>query len=421
MTSSRYDSVAPVKVQHMTSMWHILIIAILTIGMSQSILITYTGIGTLKNLDDAGALLLILLAAWQALKNGCQKALILYGCLVLLCLVNLLRVSILTLGITQIKQVLFPAGFIFVGYVLRNSIDWVKLMRGQLVLSMIAAIWAIWEWVIGRPLIDPLLQYAFTGETPRTRDGFLFAYVYDMANGAIGIRSGGPFMNPPMTGFFLGGSVVCAVQLGVSTKRLRYWLIIPLLTFAIYVAYARAGMLILLAVTVTPIIWKMMGRAVALILSLIGAYIISGVFFQEGNTANHAQGLQSGLQSIVLSPWGVGFGSTGYQAVLAGTGTDTTGSESLFGLWLNWLGLPIAILLAVAMLSLLFLLVRTKSPNIFYLAALATLIAGGLSETASATSASMILWIMCGYSLADCWQKKQSYGSDVISNKLLPK
>ena len=388
---------------------HWFIWAILLAGLCQSSLITYTKLPFMKSLDDLGASLLIAIGCLFALKYRSFKAIFVFLYVCALCFIALLRGNDFSTSFTQMKQVIFPGGFIFVGYVLQKKLDWNKIMLGQVIFAVIAALWTIIEWFLGKPLIDPFIQYQVLEETPLVRDGLPFSYVYDTANGGIAIRSGGPFMNPPMTGFFLGCGIACAVILGLRTRYMRYWIIVPILAWATYTAYARAGLLIFVMVTLVPLLWRILGRFVALVVTFVGALYVASDFLQQGNTASHAIGLQSGLLVLVTgSPLGLGFGSTGYQAFLSDSIDSAAGSESLIGLWATWLGLPFMALLFYASLRLIFATLLSSKPDLILLTALATFLAAGLSETASSTTASMVLWLISGWALSKCWGTGES-------------
>lgn len=375
---------------------HVVVNLLIALGMFQAVAVTLVQDSALSVADDATAGVLILWAVGHALRRpstGRTASLVVLGLCGALAVVALIRSPDPTVGVVQARQVAVPVGLVFAGSVLRDRIQWVPVLRWTVGLTLAAAAYALGEWVVGGPLLDPTYYYLeHASAAGRLRDGLPVSYVADTPSGAI-VRSGGPFLNPPSLGFFLASGVVASLLLG-------YLLPLAVLAAGLAVAFARAGIVISGMASVVAWTWERFGKWISLTLALAAGGALTLLFLRQGNTASHAQGLVTGVQYALEHPFGEGFGNTGYQAALApGDLHHDLGSESLIGLYAVWLGLPALLLFAGVLVRLLVTLSRQRLSASQSWAAIAVLVAAAVSETASSLSATALLWLICGATL----------------------
>jgi hypothetical protein len=379
--------------------YHVLIGLVIAAGWSQAPLLSLTHSSAFQYVDDVPVAVLVLAAvirAFTASDRRLQRALGLLLLLVLFVAVGFMRSPDSGIGIAQARQVLMPLGLVFAGYVYRDLIQWSKVVSWLLVFGGLTVAWVIVEEIKQAPLIDPAWYYLnVVGGNPKgMRMGLPPAYFADgVSDGEAALRPGGPFMNPPVMGFLLGLAAFAAVAKLRGFARIGMLAAIGL---SLFFAYARAGILIFLVVTLVYLIWVRIGKYAGLLVGIgLGGYLFS-TFVEQGNTASHSDGLFSGLMLGLQSPLGLGFGTTGYQAALEGASTGV-GSESLLGLYFAWLGWPIIIavlLLTVRIWKLLRRVPRGASLAVWL--TIAFVLAVASSESASSIASTPVLWLAAG-------------------------
>lgn len=375
-----------------------LVIFLITLGLLQAPAVTLFEDSALSLADDGAAAALVIGAVIDVFRRRSADLLVgiaVVGMVAALSVVALGRSPDFATGLVQTRQVAFPVGLAFAGYVLRDRISWDSVFRWAVFLAMLAASYALIEWMRGGPLLDPTYYYYEHdgGKFIGLRGGLPPSYVADTANGSI-VRSGGPFLNPPSLGFFLAAGVIAALLLG-------YLWPLSLLALGLAVAFARAGIVISVLTTVGAWAWNLFGKWVSLVLVAAAGSAATLLFMGQGSTASHAAGLVSGFKYALLHPLGQGFGSSGYQAVAARQIANGSGSESLLGLYFVWLGLPALALTAAVLLRLIVTLLRQGVNTAQAWAAISVLLGAAASETASSLSASALLWLVLGATLAD--------------------
>ena len=383
--------------------YHLLVWVIIAAGASQAVLLSLTHSVVFQYIDDIPAAILVLAAAVSTLVSGRKaqrKALLLLALLVLLAATGIARSPDIGVGLAQARQVLMPLGLVFAGFVYRDAIPWPRVANYVLFFAAITVLWVLAEELLQQPIIDPTWYYidVVGGSPSGLRMGLPPSYIADgIGGGGTVFRPGGPFMNPPVMGFLLGLGAYAASTRLRGTLRLVF---LASIGSALAFAYARSGIVIFIAVTVVFLIWLKVGKIAGAIVGLAaGAYVVS-IFLAQGNTASHSDGLLSGFTSGIRSPLGLGFGTSGYQALLEG-GSSGAGSESLLGLYFAWLGWPMIVATLACVLHLWKLLRRSprrESLPIWLTIAFVLTIAS--SESASSMASTPILWLIIGSVLA---------------------
>jgi hypothetical protein len=383
--------------------YHVLIWLVIAAGWSQAPLISLTESSVFQYVDDVPAVVLLVAAVIRSFSTRdrrLQKGLGLLLLLVLLVAVGSVRSPDTGIGIAQARQVLMPLGLLFAGFVFRDEIRWSKVTSGLLLFGGLTAVWVLAEEVMQAPLLNPVWYYinVVGGRPGGMRMGLPPAYFADgVSGGAASFRPGGPFMNPPVMGFMLGLGAYAAVAKLRGFTRIAMLAAIGL---SLFFAYARAGILIFLVVTLVYLIWVRIGKYAGLLVGVALASYLFSTFAEQGNTVSHSDGLFSGFMLGVGSPIGLGFGTTGYQAALEGASTGV-GSESLLGLYFAWMGWPmlVAVFLLVVRLWKLLRRVPRKGTLTVWLT-VAFLLAVASSESASSIASTPALWLIAGSVLA---------------------
>lgn len=383
--------------------YHVLILLIIAGGWAQAPLISFAQADAFQYIDDIPAAALIAAAVGKALLSAgkrLNKALLLLVILVALVGLGVVRSPNAAVGIAQARQVLMPLGLVFAGFVLRDQIKWQRIFGYVLFFAVLTAVWAIAEEISQAPLIDPTYYYVdvIGGDPNGLRLGLPPSYYADIAGGVSPVlRPGGSFMNPPVMGFFLGLGAFAAV---LNLRGFVRLLVLALIGSAVMFAYARAGILIFVVVTVLYLIWLKVGKHAGVIVGVgIGGLLVS-TFIEQGNTASHSDGLLTGFLAGVRTAIGQGFGMNGYQAALEGN-TTGAGDESLLGLYFAWLGIPMILAALVCARRLWLLLRRTpRDETLPIWLTIAFMLAVASSESASSIASTPVFWLVGGWVLA---------------------
>jgi hypothetical protein len=394
------------------------IIAVVIAGLLQGPLISLTHSTAFLSEDDTMVVVLVAAALLVSLDTPYRierRFLIGFWLTVALCALAALRSPVLVVGVSQAREVLEPVGLVIAGVIFRDRINWTTVLRFVVFTSVLVALWAQIEFLLQQPLMDATWYYlhAIGGDPASLRDGVPPAYIADLGNGTTTFRPGGPFLNPPTLGLFLGLGAYAVMRV---VKNAYFRLVC--LTFigsALFEAYARAGLVIFVLVTFMYVAWVRGTRILTSGVALLAAAFVARQFIQQGNTASHAQGLVSGVLTGLRSPIGEGFGRSGYQALLKGGATGpgaAAGAESLLGLyaaWLGWAALA-AFALVIWYLGRRLMTVR-RTDALPYWLAVGFLVAAALSESASSASATPLLWLGLGVALAMPRVVEPAYGS----------
>lgn len=354
-----------------------------------------------KLIDEIPVIGLITAALVRALifkQFRAHTVLVIVGLVGVLCIVAVLRSPDSWVAIIQARQVLLPVGLVAAGFILRNAIDWRLLLRLCVGIALFVASWMIVEEILQAPLMDPTWYYlnSVGGAEHSFRQGLPPSYYSDIGDQVV-FRPGGPFFNPPTAGFVLGLGVFGLIKYTTGTLRIVG---ISVLGVALAFSFARAGILIATSSSVLFWIWHRLGRVWALSLGGVGAVAVAIVFLKQGNTASHANGLLAGVVKGITSIIGINFGTTGYQASFESGGSSNIG-ESLLGLYVAWLGIPmlVVILFSIVLIVRKLFTVPSADSALLWLAA-GMIAAAAFSETASAASATPVLWMLVGLALA---------------------
>lgn len=382
-------------------MFTLLILVIIFAGFFQAILLSAFPIWEFQFFDDAAIFAMGSTVFAQSLFvkkerfDSSNKFLII---VFLLVFIEILRSPIELSSLSQARQVLFPAFLIYSGWKLSRKINFHIVFISVLSLGAVSGFWAIFELLIQHPLIDPLRSNSLQAmaDSATLRNGLPSNYYADgIIPGEAWFRPGGPFLNPPTLGFFLGTVVLAATA--VKIKWLRYSVIVlSLLVLAATVA--RAGLLIAALTIAGTWLWFKVGpRITMIVLATLGA-VAAWIFSFQGGTASHATGVPEMLWIGITHPLGLGFDVIGYQASNPSKKYDI--GESFAGLviaWLGWLAIIGCSMLAV-------FLVRKFSTRPINKGAVTILfwgtgftLAAVFSESASGLSATAVCWILLGY------------------------
>jgi hypothetical protein len=384
-------------------------------GWLQSSLTSWTHDTSWLYLDDVPVMVLVLAAIIKAASSGKhddRRGLLAYLVIVALAALEVVRAPEFGVGVSEAREMVVPIGLIFAGYVLRDRIPWDRLLQFCLVVAFATATWVVAEYALQRPLMDPIWYYLNgTGASAQTlRNGpqgpLPLSYYADKGFEQTIFRPGGPYMNPPITGFMLGIGGYAATR-----RTTGFWRIVLLaaIGLALWLTYARVGILLFLA-CVAYLCWRSLGRGVAIAGMLACAAYLARVFASQGNTDSHATGLISGLATGLKHPLGMGFGHGGYQSVLAG-GVISNGQESLLGLyaaWGGWIIIASSVWVAVRLVRRLLRLPLVDSLTAWV--ALGFFAAILLSESSSAIASTPVLWLTLGAAAITSSKRSAAFG-----------
>ncbi len=379
-----------------------LIGALVVSGIAQNVFVAWFGQLAFTLMDDVAALLVVAVALLHALrfksKRNTRALLVLLG-IGLVVAIAALRASDFGTGLGQARQVFIPIGLVFAGFVLWDRINWRRLLIFIGVLGVGAAIWMIIEGAIEYPIVYPTdsmqLRLGDTSNRVVLRNGLPPAYYADgVVAGQPIFRPGGPFMNPPTAGFFLGLATLGVAHFRSIVMRIAGY---SLIAIALLESFARAGILIAACVVIAYFSWRVLGRTVTFVSVVVAAVLLFAPVASQGRTAAHSDGLFYGFLHGATTIIGDGFGTYGWQADGAADGIG----ESLLGLYSAWMGIP----LIAAIVWLLWRVGKAHfrtfgMSNRYVWFVVGFVAAAGLSETASALSATGVAWLLVGVVIA---------------------
>lgn len=378
-----------------------LVVAMIIAGLVQAPLVIVTQDLAFQWIDDVAAVLLIMGAFFFAVGRGgvqAQRATLLLVGIGVVAAIGIMRSPDLGVGIAQGRQVLIPIGLAYAGFVYYERVNWMKVFRITALLAVIFSAWMIWEEILQKPLMDATWYYleAVGGTPEKLRGGIPPSYYADGIGGETIFRPGGSMMNPPAAGMFLGAG---AFALLYSTRGVVRYGGLLLVGISLFFSFARAGIVIFLCVTILFWVWRRLGRFSGVVVSVLAAAYLVQSFLEQGATATHFNGLLNGVTLGITSVIGAGFGSFGYQAVLEDMGNGAVG-ESLLGLWVAWLGIPLlAFIVWYAVLLVQRMIAVPRDRSLLYWLALGMVATVAGTETASSLAAGSLLWMCVGLAL----------------------
>lgn len=383
------------------NMYTVATLVIICAGFFQAIILSVFPIWEYQLFDDAAIFATGITLFVQSLFDGkkrfdsSNKFLIL---VFLIVFIELLRSPFELSSLSQARQVLFPALLIYSGWKLSNKINFKIVLFAIVSLGVFSAVWSLFELIIQNPLINPLRVTSLQemADTAILRNGLPSNYFADgIIPGKAWFRPGGPFLNPPTLGFFMG--TVALAALVVKIRWIRYSVII-LCLLVLTVTVARAGLLIATLTITGAWLWSKVGpRTTTIIFSIFGT-VAAWIFSFQGGTASHVTGIPEMLWIGITHPIGLGFNVIGYQASNPSGSYDV--GESYTGLVIAWLGWA-AIIGWVVLAWYLIAKFRARTINIeqvtFLFWGIGFTLAAVFSESASGLSATAICWILLGY------------------------
>jgi hypothetical protein len=373
---------------------HVLVSLLLVAGLLQAPLVSLLQAPSLLVVDDVIASYVVAVAVL----SGRKSAILFMTAVLLVVAAQVDWAASSSVSLEQARQVLLPLGLATAGWSWRSELRWVPIVKTALAVALLTSIWVCLEEFRQRPLMDPTWYFlsAQGGSPIDLRLGLPASYIADGIGGLTVFRPGGPYFNPPISGFILGLGAFAAITRTEWGRHQR--IAVGFIGLALVFAYARAGLLIFAAVTIAYWAWTRLGRSAGLLLGIVVAAYAYLTFVRQGNTASHVNGFRGGVVAALQNPLGGGFGGSGYQSHLA-SGVSGVGSESLLGLYAAWLGLPalgLVFWVVYRLLTNLITVGRTKDALIQFVG-LAFLLAAASSESASAMSGTPVLWMLLGY------------------------
>lgn len=377
-----------------------LVASLIAAGFFQSFLVAVTMQPIMQYWDDAALTALLLSALIR--RSTWTRDRVAIGALAIWAAavtVALLRASQVDVGVDGARQAATPAVLIFCGWILQDRIRWRPVALLAVGLGSITAIYMIIESALQRPIIDPATSIALLnpGSEVGFREGLPSAYFADGLGSHPWFRAGGLFFNPPIAGVFLAVCCFAALYLlGRSRATVAFSIACIGVTAA---SVTRAGVLMILAVLLGPLVWRFAGAKVT---ALLGAAALPPIFFvlsKQGNTGSHSDGLLLGMSDSVVHPWGYGFGSAGYFS--GRSGGDPEVGESLLGV----LGTSLGFIVPVALIALIVFVTRAgrhwpvRPDAHFYL--LAVVGVAAISESSSALQGTSLMWLLVGAVMRD--------------------
>jgi hypothetical protein len=362
-------------------------------GILQAVATTISPVRASLLLDDLPFALLMIALLPEVLR-GSMRLKVLSAATILLTAVAVVRSPDLSVGVLQARQVLIPPLLILAGYLLAHR-DWRRFHAATIALACFAAAYCAVE-LLGWMPIDPTPSLAANDNANiYVHDGLPGYYYYFGLSDEPYVRAGGPLLNPPSTGLFLGTATVIAFW--ILRGRWR-WVCTVALLLATLSTISRAGVLIAVVGLGGPYLVRRVRIGFALPIAAGIALLAGFLLSQHAGSAAHLDGLVDGLKRALLQPWGQGFGHNGNIAFDAGL--PTNGKESLLGVALAAIGLPV--LLATGWLAYRIVArLHSTPPDLVWRVMIcgAALAVAATAETASGLDASVPLWMVAGVGL----------------------
>lgn len=376
---------------------HILVVTVCA-GVLQGIVEAFPLAGFLFLADDCSVTSIFLLTIIYSIRNQDRKYKYIELLLVIFILylfLEVFRSPMSQATFAQARQVVFPISLIYVGFRLNKQIDWYLLSKVIVGLALAVSAWCYYEAIIQYPILVPLEN---SGSKEILRNGLTSNYYADgIIPGKGWFRPGGPFLNPPVLGYFLALAFICSYW--IAQKKIQ---IISQFIFAsiIIITVSKSGILILFFCTIAYFISIKLNKLVSTLLILTIVFI-GGLFFSgQGGSSNHVDGLGQLVFLGLSTGIGIGFDVIGYQTTVVNTQLQI--GESYLGLVIAWIGIP-ALLLFI---FIIFKLTKNLQFSTFLVPAQAKFWAIGffistaVSESASSISGTAISWVLLGFVLS---------------------
>jgi hypothetical protein len=355
-------------------------------------------------LDNLPFLLIMVYTTALALKWRLVSELCVLVIVVLLVGIALIRVGITSAGLYQARQIMVPflvafAAFVAVrlsaknpGYKPHINI----LTKFSIGLASVTCIYMLVEYLSGPPL-NPLAAYQLNPFTEHFAiiDGYLGNYLFYPGNtGHFIIRLGGPLMNPPVAGIFIGGAAVIAFWQYWHRRHMSMLILTIASVLATLGTYARGGVLVAIVGIGLPLLIRYTNRTVAVFIVTGAAIYLGAKIGQEGSSLRHYDGLVAGLTRAFHYPFGQGLDAIGD---ITKRSSGSGEGESLAAIPFAAIGLP-----AVALyLAALWGSFRSASIQNWPAAlGLGMLLCAMFTESASSLAGTVIGWSFCGIGLA---------------------
>ena len=381
--------------------WTWAIIAFILTGVLQNTLVTVTGFGLLRSLDDVALAILTLFAVIDDLRDRGWRWMYIPVVIGGIIVIGMLRSPDVQDGLLQARQFVIPVLLVTIAIVVRQRINMRLLLRVVTWITLAIATWMIAESIIHAPLVNPLFVYTLEpAGSGSLRAGLPPSYISDLGPGVEWFRPGGPFFNPPISGIFLASGVYATMLADPDWLRR---VTVPIVTIATTLAFARAGLLLIAVVVLGVWLWERIGKVWSLAIGAVLSAVAASFFWSQGATASHAIGLFNGLLVALRNPLGDGLGQHGYFA----TGSSRESSESLAGVAFASFGI-VAVLATLALIVAigLYLLRRRRDEARPALYLLGVLLVCALSESAASLRGTILLWFLTGLALysifSDC-------------------
>ncbi len=373
-------------------------------GITQAAAAIWFPSPTTLYLDNLPFVLIVIYTVILAIKWRFVTELRILGVVLLLVVIALVRAGITSAAIYQARQVLVPFLIAFAGYLAvrlstRNPqykprID--ILTKFAVGLASVTCVYMLVEYIWGPPL-NPLAAYRLNPFTEHFAiiDGYLGNYLFYPGNtGHFIIRLGGPLMDPPITGIFIGGAAVIAFWQYWHRRHIGMLILCIASILAVLGTYARGGILVAVVGIGFPLLVRYTNRTLAVVIVTIVAVYVGAKIGQEGSSVRHYDGLVAGLTRAFHYPLGQGLDAIGdVTKRSAGSGEG----ESLAAIPFAAIGLP-----AVALyLAALWGLFRGASIQNWPAAlGLGMLLCTLFTESASSLAGTVVIWSFCGIGLA---------------------
>lgn len=355
-------------------------------------------------LDNLPFLLIIVYTTTLAMKWRLISELRILVIVVVLVGIAMVRVGITSVALYQARQILVPflvafAAFVAVRLPTKNPeykphID--ILTKSAIWLASLTCIYMLIEYVWGPPL-NPLAAYQLNPFTEHFAiiDGYLGNYLFYPGNtGHFIVRLGGPLMNPPVAGIFIGSAAVIAFWQYWHRKHTSMLILTVASILATLGTYARGGILVVVVGIGLPLLIRYTSRTLAVVIVTGAAVYLGAKIGQEGSSLRHYNGLMTGLVRAFHYPFGQGLGAIGD---ITKRSSGSGEGESLAAIPFAAIGLPAVGLYLMAMWGSF----RGASIQNWPAAlGLGMLLCAMFTESASSLAGTVVGWSFCGIGLA---------------------